>query len=138
MSVSPFFFFSSAIDFEFIFVYKHFKSYEKAQGRCIYRYIYTCVCVCAPSPPQKKRRVRVSWTHKDLKFLFFFFDAAASPPSCTPIVVPLFLRKLEHNSYFRSQTILILIYIYIVVCLFCLRDSNTHTHTHTHISPSVH
>lgn len=90
---------------------------------------YIHVCVCAPSPPKEKRRVRVSWTHKDLKF-FFFFDAAASPPSCTPIVVPLFLRKLEHNSYFRSQTILILIYIYIVVCLFCLCDSNTHTHTH--------
>ena len=67
---------------------------------------------------------------------FFFFDAAASPPSCTPIDVPLFLRKLEHNSYFRSQTILILIYIYIVVCLFCLRDSNTHTHTHTHTHQS--
>ena len=61
MSVSPFFFFSSAIDFEFIFVYKHFKSYEKTRGGCIYRYIYTCVwvwvgvCVCPLPPPPKKK-----------------------------------------------------------------------------------
>lgn len=88
---------------------------------------YIHVCVCVPPPPKKKGGVRVSWTHKDLKF--FFFDAAASPPLCTPIVVPLFLRKLEHNNYFRSQTILILIYTFIVVCLFCLRGSNTHTNT---------